>query len=292
MKDAHEIHLEGDSKIARETRLARDSKIARETRLARDSKIALVTGASSGLGRAFFRLLTEKHEEIEEIWLIARRAERLTEMRLEAEANCPVRVKEVPLDLTKPESYTQLRELLEKSGADVRLLVNNAGCGTIGQFDEMPADGQLNIITLNNTALTAVTSVVLPYMKAGSGIINVCSIAAFAPNPRMAVYCSTKAYVLSFSKSLRFELKDRKINVLAVCPGPMRTEFLHIAGIEKGTSKTFDTLPYTDPAKAAAGALSAVRKGRGVYTPGLFFKFYRLVAKVLPHSLVVYLSKT
>ena len=129
-------------------------------------------------------------------------------------------------------------------------------------------------------------------MCEGSFIVNTCSIASFAPNPRMTTYCSTKAYVLSFSRSLRFELKNKKINVCAVCPGPMDTEFLPIAGIEKGTSKTFDTLPRCNPDKVAEKGLNAASKGKGVYTPKAFFRFYRFVAKVLPHSIVMKMSKT
>ena len=108
----------------------------------------------------------------------------------------------------------------------------------------------------------------------------------------MTVYCSTKAYVLSFTKSLRFELRGTGINVCAVCPGPMATEFLDVAGISGGKSKTFETLPYCDPDKVAAGALKAASAGRNVYTPRAFFKFYRFLAKILPHSLVMRMSKT
>ena len=108
----------------------------------------------------------------------------------------------------------------------------------------------------------------------------------------MTVYCSTKAYVLSFSRSLRFELKDKGINVIAVCPGPMNTEFLANAGIEEGSSKAFDTLPYCDPEKVARVSLVKADAGKGIYTPHGFFKFYRVLAKILPHELVMYLSQT
>jgi len=151
---------------------------------------------------------------------------------------------------------------------------------------------QTRMIDLNNRAMTAVTSVALPFMTRGSFVINVCSIASFAPNPRMTVYSSTKAYVLSFSKSLRFELKKKGINVLALCPGPMDTEFLPAAGIAKGASHTFDTLPRVQPAMAAERSLRAAAKGRGIYTPRAFFKLYRLLAKLLPHGLVMHMSKT
>ena len=129
-------------------------------------------------------------------------------------------------------------------------------------------------------------------MKENSEIINTCSIASFAPNTRMAVYSSTKAYVMSFSRALRSELKSRKINCLAVCPGPMETEFLGLAGIEKGTSHTFDTLPRDNPQNVAEHSLKASRKGKAVFCDKFFYKFYRLAAKVLPTSIVMKMAKT
>ena len=129
-------------------------------------------------------------------------------------------------------------------------------------------------------------------MRENSEIINSCSIASFAPNTRMAVYSSTKAYVMSLSRALREELKPRKINVLAACPGPMQTEFLSIAGIGKGTSRTFDTLPRVNPQVMAEKSLKASKNKRAVYTNRLFFKFYRLLAKILPHGIVMKLAGT
>ena len=252
-------------------------------------KIAIVTGASSGLGQEYVRIIAEQYNDIEEIWVIARRIDRLNALK---EKYGESKIFPISLDLTKDESYKALSDMLESERPEVKILVNNAGYGTLGDFDSMDTASQTGMIDLNNKALTAVTSVSLPFMNKGSFILNVCSIASFAPNPRMTVYCSTKAYVLSFSKSLRFELKKKGINVLALCPGPMDTEFLSVAGIEKGSSKTFDTLPRVNPVLAAEKSLYYASKGRGVYTPRAFFKFYRFLAKVLPHGIVMYMSKT
>ena len=252
-------------------------------------KIAIVTGASSGLGQEYVRVIAEKYTDIEEIWVIARRTDRLNALK---EKYGDKKIFPVPLDLTKDESYKTLSDMLESEKPEVKILVNNAGYGTLGDFDTMDTDSQTGMIDLNNKALTAVTSVSLPYMAKGSFAVNVCSIASFAPNPRMTVYCSTKAYVLSFSKSLRFELKKRGINVLAVWPGPMDTDLLPAAGIEKGASHTFDTLPRVNPAMAAERSLKNAAKGRGIYTPRAFFKLYRFLAKILPHGIVMHMSKT
>lgn len=147
------------------------------------------------------------------------------------------------------------------------------------------------MVDLNCRALTAVTRYCLPYMTAGALIVNVSSIASFAPTPRMAVYCSTKAYVQSFSCALREELKPRKINVLAVCPGPMDTEFLPAAGCDAGKSRTFDTLPHQNPAKMARCALSAGLRGRSACTMGAFYKFYRFLAHLLPKCILMKMTR-
>ena len=249
--------------------------------------IALITGASAGLGIAFFHSLCRRHPELEEIWLIARREERLQELAKDS----PIPVTVLPMDLTDPAAYDALAAKLAAEKPAVHLLVNNAGVGQLDNIADSDWPTQARMVDLNCRALTAVTTVVLPYMGAGSAVINVASIASFCPNARMTVYSSTKAYVMSFSRGLREELKSRRVNVLAVCPGPMRTEFLEVADIT-GRSPMFKMLPYSDPAAVADRAVVLATKGRAVYTPRLFFKFYRVLAKLLPHGFVMKLSKT
>lgn len=251
-------------------------------------KTVIITGATSGLGKEYLSVMAKK-DGVDEIWLVARRKERMEAL---AEQFSDKKIVCIPLDLTADNAVSELGKLLNEKKPEVTYLINNAGCGRLGELYGADPEEQALMVDLNCRAMTALTCLVLPYMKAGSGIINVCSIASFAPNPNMTVYSSTKAYVMSFSRSLRFELKKRKINVLAVCPGPMRTEFLSVAGIEKGSSKTFDTLPYCDPVKVAKGSVKKSDKRRAVYTPRFFFKFYRVVAKLLPHGIVMHMSKT
>lgn len=255
-------------------------------------KIAIITGASSGLGKEFLKALLPKSGGLDEIWIIARRLDRLTEYAAEYAEYTSAEIKPISLDLTNIASFDELDGMLKTAEADVRVLINNAGCGVLGNVDEMPAAGQIRMVDLNVRALTAVAAIVVKYMSRGSYMINTCSIASFAPNPRMTVYSSTKAYVLSFTKGLHAELKPKGINALAVCPGPMRTEFLDVAGISGGKSKTFETLPYCDPESVAVHAVKSAQKGKCVYTPKAFFKFYRVLAKILPHNLVMKISKT
>ncbi len=250
--------------------------------------IAIITGASSGLGKEYLFEIAKKYPELDEIWLVARRRDRMEAL---ASRLPDVKCEILSLDLFDTSSFDTIASLLKEKGAEVKLLVNNAGLGKLGNVADEDHASQTAMVDLNCRALTAISTLALPYMKEGGSIINVCSIAAFAPTPRMTVYSSTKAYVLSFSKSLREELKKRRINVCAVCPGPMNTEFLEVADI-RGNSKTFKMLPYCDPEKVAARSLDAAKKGRAVYTPRAFFKFYRVVAKLLPHNLVMKMSKT
>ena len=252
--------------------------------------IAIITGASSGLGVEFFKEI-QKEKNLDEVWVIARRKEKLESI---CQEYGQIKSRVVPMDITLEENIATLKELFEKENVDIRFLINNAGFGTIGYLAESDYKSQGAMIELNVKALTEITAIALNHMSDGACIINTCSIASFVPNARMTVYSSTKAFVLSFSKALRYELKmsKRKINVTAICPGPMDTEFLAVAGIEKGTSKTFDTLPRCNVEKTARNGIKAAKKGKGIYTPHPFFKFYRFLSKILPHSWLMGAAKT
>jgi short-subunit dehydrogenase len=249
--------------------------------------IAILTGASAGLGKSFFAGLQKHHPDLTGIWLIARRRERLEEMA----KDCPIPVTVLPMDLTDSAAYDQLGEQLVAAGEKVKILINNAGVGELDNVIDSDWRTQSRMVDLNCRALTAVTTVVLPYMEKGGFVLNVCSIASFCPNTRMTVYSSTKAYVMSFSRGLREELRPLGINVLAVCPGPMKTEFLDVANITD-RSPMFKTLPYSDPDIVADRAVMWAGKGKSVYTPKFLFKLYRVLAKLVPHGLMMQFCKT
>ncbi len=251
-------------------------------------KTAIITGASSGLGREFVRQIGDVFPEVECYWLIARRADRLEELASTLEDKTVVCL---PLDLCDTMSFMALQQKLTEEQPEVALLVNNAGCGYLGRIGEVETAAQTRMVDLNMRALTAITNITVPYMVPGSRILNVSSIASFCPNPRMTVYSSTKAYVSSFTVGIAEELRPKGITATAVCPGPMKTEFLDIGNIT-GNSKMFETLPYCEQVKVAGGALRAARAGRTIYTPKLFYKFYRVLAKVTPVKLMVKFAKT
>ncbi len=250
-------------------------------------KIAIITGASAGLGLEFLKAMPALYPDIEEYWLIARRREKLEE----AAKLLTKPSKIIPLDLTKDESYEQFSKILDEEKPQVWMLINNSGCGFLGNVGEGELYRQTQTVDLNLKGLTAMTHTVIPHMPRGARIINISSIASFCPNPRMTVYSASKAYVTAFSIGLGEELKEKGISVTAVCSGPMDTEFIKLGGI-KGESKTFDVLPYCEPAKVARGALIAAGKRRSIYTPKVFYKFYRVLAKVLPVKLMVKFAKT
>lgn len=251
-------------------------------------QVAVITGASSGLGAEFALALDKNLKEIEELWLIARRADRLKELS----EKLKIKTRIFSADITDKSALSEYREALSSEEAQVKLLINNAGFGKLGDFGSLTPEDNAAMVTLNCEALTYFTAITLPFMGEDGEIINSCSIASFAPNTRMAVYSSTKAYVMSLSRALREELKPKKINVLAACPGPMDTEFLSLAGIDKGKSHTFDTLPRVNPKAMAEKSLKASAAKKAVYTNRVFYKFYRILAKILPHSIVMKMAGT
>ena len=245
------------------------------------ANVAIITGASAGLGKEFVQQIVENYSDITEFWLIARRYDKMKEL---ADKYPEKTFKIIASDLSRNEAFDEYKAILDECKPSVKLLINNSGFGKLGYFDELDRESQTGMIDVNIRALTGITNLTLAYMHEGSAIINVCSIAAYVPNPRMTVYCSTKAYVFSFSKALREELKRRKINVLAACPGPMDTEFLALAEIEKGKSDLFDFCPRVDPKVMARESLKRAFNGKAVYTNKLMYKLYRVLCKLVPHN--------
>ena len=160
-------------------------------------KIAVITGASSGMGLEFAKAI-DAEETLDEIWLIARRRERLED--LAKELRTPARI--LPMDLGDAASFDEYKKLLEEEKPLVSTLCNVAGFGRFALFTETPLEVNLNMIDINDKALVAMTQLTLPYMKRGSRVINLDSLSAFQPVPYQCIYGSTKAFVLSFSRAL------------------------------------------------------------------------------------------
>ena len=245
-------------------------------------KTAIITGASSGLGAEFAKSIAQSGRA-ERIIIIARRRERLELLARQLKEYARIDV--LPLDLTEDGAVKKIEEALD--GDVPELLINCAGFGKLGPVGK--TCGQSGMIELNCGALTRLCEFAASVMQAGGHIINIASIAAFVPTPNLAVYGATKAYVLSFSKALSAELKDRGITVTAVCPGPVDTEFFAVAGIEN--SRLFDSLIHMPAGYVVSRALKASAKGRWVCTPHPFYKLYRAVSKILPDRLLIKLTR-
>ena len=177
-------------------------------------KIALITGASSGIGREFVTAI-DREGGLDELWVVARRKERLEELR----GSCRTPVRPIVLDLSRTESVEEIKALLEREKPELRLLVNAAGCGVFGPFAEKELDKLLASARLNALTLTALCHVCLPYMGRGCAIVNMGSNSAWQPVPYQAVYGASKSYVLSLSRALGRELRPKGIHVMCVCPG-------------------------------------------------------------------------
>lgn len=244
-------------------------------------KIAIVTGASSGIGKEFVKQIEHLYKELDEIWVIARRRERLEELKSCMLTN--VRILEG--DLCKEAVYTELKLHLKEKEPNIRMLVNAAGFGKIGEVKKLSAQEQLDMIELNCKALTHMTKLCIPYMTKGSRIVNIASAAAFCPQPSFSVYAATKSYVLSFSRSLRTELSEEEIFVTAVCPGPVATEFFEVAGQqEKNQMKAAVTVK---PESVVKQALIDARDGKELSVYGAAMKGAEAATKLLPHSIIL-----
>ena len=241
--------------------------------------IAVVTGASSGMGREFVYAIDKKFT-LDEIWVIARRKDRLES--LAAECTTPVRI--LVLDLCDRNSFETYHNLLAEENPQIQLLVNNAGSGLFGEFSKMDLEAQLTSIDLNASALTAITHISLPFMNSGSQIINLASNSSWQPVPYINVYGASKAYVMSFSRSLGMELKKQGIHVMAVAPGWIKTEFFDHA-ISDDTIKYFDRF-YTAK-QVVDQAMKDLKKKKCVSILGFPVRMQVLLIKFLPVSLVM-----
>lgn len=250
--------------------------------------VIIITGASSGMGAEFVWQLDRAYGGTYEIWMIARRKKELFAVAHKKNLAHDTRI--LDMDLTCEEDMDQFRKLLADEKPVIRILVNSAGYGIMGNFAESDLHAQLGMIDVNCRALTEMTYTCIPYMGKDSRIIQLASSAAFLPQPYFAVYAATKSYVYSFSRALRRELSDRQICVTAVCPGPVDTPFFDRA------EKTGKTLALKKLAMARADRV--VRKAikdayhrheRSVYHPVI--RGFEAAAKVIPHKIILDMVK-
>jgi len=246
---------------------------------------AVITGATSGLGLEFVKLLAKDGYRLV---LVARNGEKLREIQAEYPERDIVAITQ---DLSIPHAAQEVFRELERRGLTVDVLVNNAGFGLMGLFDELDPDRQLDMIQLNISALTELTRLVLPGMKARNRgkILQVASMAAYLPGPMMAVYYASKAYVLSFSEALAEELSGAGVTVTALCPGPTKTGFGATASAE-GTRMFSSRVMPAD--RVARLGYEALKKGKRVVITGTYNRLGVLGARTLPRSLAAKVAKS
>lgn len=242
--------------------------------------IAIVTGASSGMGREFVLQLTQ-YVQVDEIWAIARREDALKAIQ----AAVPVRP--VVLDLCENASYETYAQLLDKEKPNVKLLVNAAGFGKIGAYDKVSMQDDCRMIDLNCKSLVAMTRLTLPYMQAGSHVLQLASNSSWQPVPYLSTYGATKAMVLSYSRAMNRELKPKGIRMMSMNPGWVKTEFFnHALQTNQGEVQYYDRL-YEAADVVATGLKDLYKTKKDFSIHGFPVRMQVRLVKFLPHSLVM-----
>lgn len=239
--------------------------------------ISIISGASSGIGLEISKEIDKL--SLDEIWLISSSADKLA--RASEGFNTKVRI--FALDLSNNYSFDVIDDALKSSNPNVKYLVCSAGVGYNGNFEELNCSQISKMTEINVTALTKLTSLVLPYVNEGGKIIEIASSAGFMPQPGFSVYAATKSYVISFSRALRQELKAKKISVTAVCPGPVDTPFF--SGLEN--VKEYKKKYAISPQKVAIGALKASKRNKALFVPTFSMKMVHLASKIVPTSFIL-----
>lgn len=236
---------------------------------------ALITGASSGLGREFARVLSEKGYDL---ILVARRKDRLEELKKELKT----KVRIIPIDLSNETMCYDLFKIVEDE--DIEVLINNAGFGLFGEFSKTDLDTELNMLDLNVKAVHILTKAFLyKFKKENKGyILNVASSAGFMSGPLMSTYYATKGYVLKLTEAIAYELKKEKSNVKisVLCPGPVNTEFNEVAGV------SFSVKPLSSE-YVAKYAIKRMFKGKVDIVPGAIVKLGIFGLRLIPRKLML-----
>ena len=245
--------------------------------------IAIVTGASSGMGREFVLQLNQ-YVDVDEIWVIARRQAALDSLK--EEVSLPIRP--IALDLIDSASFSKFAAILEAEKPNVKLLVNAAGFGKFGDFRKVDPIDDCHMLDLNCKALVMMTRITLPYMQAGSHILQLDSLSAFQPVPYIATYGATKSFVLSYSRAINQELKKDGIRVMAMNPGWVKTEFFnHACQTNDGEVQYYNHL-YEAKDVVATGLKDLYKSKKDYSVHGFPIKAQVMLVKFMPHSFVMW----
>jgi short-subunit dehydrogenase len=240
----------------------------------------LITGASSGIGAAFARKLSARGRNV---LLVARSEDKLIALCNELGRLTSIRAQYLAIDLQEHDAGTQLFEETQKRELEIDMLINNAGFGSMGDFDKLDLNHELEMIELNVRAVVDLTHRFIGPMrdrKRGT-IINVASTAGFQPVPYMATYAATKAFVLSFSEALWEENRLHGVHVMALCPGVTETNFFHASAIDRPPMRTIQTAE-----EVVETALRALDRKKNLVVSGWTNWFTVEAQRFVPRSLV------
>lgn len=255
-----------------------------------EKRIAVVTGASSGMGAEFAEFVDRTEKDIDEIWLIARRRERLEKVA----EGLQHQTKVLPMDLLDTGNFPALERKLQQEHAQVGLFINCAGYAKIGNYAAVSREESERLVDLNCRAAVDSTVTVLPFMRAGDRIIEICSTAAFQPLQHFNIYAAAKSFLYYYCRALRMELLPRKISVTAVCPYWVKdTEFISVARdgekMKEGKSAIRNFAFSTTRARVVRRAMRSSRMGFAVSTPGIVCFFHRMFSKVIAKESLLYI---
>ncbi|MBV8389421.1 MAG: SDR family oxidoreductase [Mucilaginibacter sp.] len=246
-------------------------------------KYALITGASGGIGKSFARQLAQRGYHV---ILIARSEAKLQALAESIRLIYNVEAISLPLDLSVDNAAVLIKEWCDKLSIAPAILINNAGYGLWGNFPVLNLEELVNMHRLNTEAVIRITHALLPLLGENerSYILNVSSTAAFQAVPTLGVYAASKAFILSFSRALRYELKGTGVSVSCLCPGPTDTGFAKRAGLEAlaDLAQKFNM----SPDDVAAAGLKGLFKGKAEIVPGLFNKISAAVVRHAPKKLI------
>jgi short-subunit dehydrogenase len=247
--------------------------------------VSVITGASSGLGVEIAKAFARRGRPLV---LVARRKQRLDELASALRQDYGVRAEPIVCDVADAVSREALLARIEQLGLIVDVLVNNAGYGSSGQFKDLPAATETDMVGVNVEAVVALCAATVPGMasRRRGAVLNVASTISFQPVPGAATYAASKAFVLHFTEALHTELAPFGVTVTALCPGAMRTEFLEGEGVEQGASRLPKQL-WVDAAVAAEEGVKGLERGDRVVVPGMFNWLGTLTGRHTPRWLLL-----
>ena len=240
-------------------------------------KIAILTGATGGIGQIFIKQLL--NEDLDEIWAIGRSEVKLEKLKQQYRE----KIVAISADLSQEKDFEIIKQKLVQDNVVIHFLINNAGLGKMGRYDEFSVEELMAIIDVNCKAMVWMCQECIPYMEKGSRILNISSAAAFQPNPYLNIYSATKVFVRYYSRALNMELQDNGIVCTAVCPGWVDTEMLE----KERNGKKIHFPGIVSPERVVKQALENSRKGKDMSVCSGYVKMQHVYSKLMPQQLVM-----